>query len=138
MKRSKPFRGCGSRRARCRRAAKSYLYALALDGSVNGRKNRAVVVGGGVEVLSGADPAFSSDEILGFSETRARHSPVLLVTQCDPVASTLLDLMGRSTTSRGEPPNLGRHARYRRHCQFTFPGLADPSPLRNLLDIAGT
>src|SRR5215471_8726904 len=87
---------------------------------------------------SRADPAYSSDEILGFSETGTRHASVLLIAERDAVAGGLLDLVGRGITSHRELPNLGRHARYRRHRQFPFPGFADPSLLRNLLHIAGT
>jgi hypothetical protein len=75
--------------------------------------------------LSGADTAYSSDEMIGFSETRAGNSSVLLVIQGDQIAGSLLDLMG--ITSHRELPILEH-----------LPGLADPSLLRNLLHIPGT
>src|SRR5215472_7831476 len=52
-------------------------------------------------------------------------------------SSLLLDLMGHCITSHRELPNLRHRPRHSRQGQFPFPGLAGPSLLRNLLDIAG-
>jgi hypothetical protein len=51
--------------------------------------------------------------------------------------ATLFDLVGRRIVPHDETKNLRRRAGDRRHRQFAFPSFAEPTFLRDLLDVAG-
>jgi hypothetical protein len=83
-----------------------------------------------------ANGSHTSYEILGFAEAGSGHTLVLLVRQSDPIARSLLDLMGRGVISDAEAKDLRHDARYGRHDQFALPGLANPPFPGDLLYIA--
>src|SRR5687767_1074373 len=75
-------------------------------------------------------------EILRVAET-ARHSLVLLVFDYHPLAIQAIQLHGKRIGAGGKFELLRRRSGNRAQLHLAFPRLAEPSPLRNLLEVTG-
>jgi len=75
-------------------------------------------------------------EIFGLAKARRRHALVLLVQQGDALTHGRLQPLGYPIIAHRKQEFFWRRSRNRNQRQFTLPGLADPSFVRHLLQIA--